>query len=304
MDAYYAASSISDDGVVEQPKPRKKTVTETPQPPPEPAKPKLYPPPLGKSKVDRNPANRMIMIAVMFIVGYVYFVLLSFLRLPHLKVFAYALPPHDKIIMGWDGLKQALAKLFAAICIALLLLWILWIIIKKFVPNFPIPFKLILLKIPPFPQLERTGIFALMSAIVRLIGGDEKGWKRVGSFFKVVASFIAINTELWLNLVGIQTTPKNKPTPNTDRSSANPPMSAEDRKRRNREEAEKQPPFESSEQRQIDDEYQQCLEENTKPVTVDMSNGERRATLASNSFARVACRTRTLQSYMRLTNLR
>jgi hypothetical protein len=244
--------------------------------------------------------NRLIYLIVLFIVGFVWFNIVSLLRLPHLRVFVYAVEPKSIIIGIWQKIRGYLLIVFGIVFMFLVMMYIIWLIIKKFVPNFPIPFRTILLKIPPFPQLERAGIFAFIGNLGKAAFGRGKFVQRLELLGRTFGMFIARNTQMIMDALGIGYLTKLPAGAKGRYADGNPNTgpSREDQLARNRKRA-RDNPFEPSDARKSDDEYQQCIEENTAPVTEEMSRTEKLVTNQKNSLARIICKTRSLQTWSR-----
>lgn len=233
-----------------------------------------------------NGFNRVIYIIVLFIVGFVWFNIVSLLRFPHLRVFVYALEPKGLILRLWSYVRAGLTFVFGIVMMFLIMMYFIWLLIKKFVPNFPIPFKKILLKIPPFPQLERAGIFAFIGNLFKAIFSRSKLPKRLKLVGKTFADFIRQNTGMILAALGIKS---------DFIMDQLPPQ----RKIREPREKKKKKKYDDSAERKIDDEYQQCLEENTVPITEEMSKTEKETAGFKNTISRTVCQTKKVQSYSR-----
>lgn len=231
---------------------------------------------------------------VLFVVAFVYFVIVSQFRLPHLRVFVYALKPQAFWTAIWSVAKSYILIIFGAVCTFCVIMYFIWLIIKKFVPNFPIPFKTILLKIPPLPQLERAGIFALIHGIFSAIFGRGNLMKRLTKVGATFANFIVRNTGMLMSAARGATSKVNFYP-----SKVNVASDREERKRRNKKRRPETGGFNSS-PREVDDEYQQCIEENTIPATPDMTPKEVQQINNKNSRSAVTCKMRTLQTQMRL----
>lgn len=245
--------------------------------------------------------SQIIYYFVLFIVGFVWFTLISFLRLPHMRVGVYAIEPKGAVMGVWRKVQGALLIAFVVIMCIMFFFYGLWIIIKKFVPNFPIPFRKILLKIPPFPQFERAGIFAFIHSIIQAIGGKGKFWTRMERLGKAFGLFIARNTEMMMRAMGMGYLMKSGNNMAASGKYADGdtrlPLSREQRLARNN--RRRDSPFEAGAYRKADDELQQCLEENLVPITKDMSNVERQIVAQRNNMSRIVCKARTLQTWSR-----
>ena len=219
-----------------------------------------------------------------------------FIILPHLKVGVYALKPYGLWDFLWKVIIKILFKIFSYIIMALHCLWIIWLIIKKYVPNFPIPLKNMLLKIAPFPQLERSGIFYLFGACWGAILSTSPIKDRLTRVGYALADFFTRNMDLAFSTIGLHDTVEKIQYATRDKSGAPQPDPYRNP------EPPIPPSFTDYENREIDDMYQQCIEENTVIPTEGASKLELKQLEAKNKITQTLCNTKRLQSMMHLSN--
>lgn len=232
---------------------------------------------------------------VLFVVGFIWLNVVSLLRFPHLRVFVYALEPRTLYMRVWSQVRAIAIHVLGYILMFVLIMYVIWYITKKFIPNFPLPFKKIILSIPPLPQLDKSGIFRLINRIHMAVLGRGKISKRLKMVGVGIGEFIATGSVRLLQVLGISKLAHKS----TYMSQPYEMMKGKEDLRRKNEARRKQKPFESAEDRTMDDEYQQCLEENTLQITEDMNKNERQIVSGRNSMTQVMCKVRKLQSYAR-----
>jgi hypothetical protein len=228
-------------------------------------------------------------------VFFVWFNVISLLRFPHLRVFVYALEPKGLWLGMWNRVRYYSLIAILILSVVLLMFYGLWVLIKTFMPNFPIPLRSIFLAIPPFKQLEKSGMFAFIGGLLKALFGRTKFITKMGRVGKVFADFIARNTDVVLGVLGIK---KAFTGDAYAEGEAYLPQSEEERKRRNAE-RQRENVFDKSDDRKMDDELMQCIEENTAHVTEDMSKFERSMVEQRNSVNRILCKARRIQAMTR-----
>lgn len=226
------------------------------------------------------------------IVLFVYFIILCQIRLPHLKVFVYALEPHSAFVGGWLRVVVILWIIFAVLMCFIVWMWILWKIINKFVPKKILFFKVRsrILAIPPFPQMERAGLFALCDGLYDAIVARTSFGHRLQMFGSTFANFIRTNTYMVMALIGgddLQDLTSGHVWNVAEPEDTEPEVVRDES------------PFTGSNYSQVDEEYQQCLEENIVPVSPDMSSDERTEASTKNRQAKVTCQLQGISIAMR-----
>jgi hypothetical protein len=237
-------------------------------------------------------------------VGFVYFMIVRFVRLPHLKVFIYALPPHGLWVGLYNFLKGILIKLFGWVMMFFIVLTaIYWVISKiKFKP-----IRKLLQKIPPFPTLKKFGIFDFIGGLFKVIFSTMPFHKRIIETGKVFGRYIERNTTEFMNLVGLQqklrnikTSIRNRTKSLTQFGSAQTTTEQKSREEMLQRNATlpRSPLFQNHQARKIDDEYKQCLEENMISPAPSLSTVEIQAINSRNVVNRIVCKARYLDSYL------
>lgn len=254
---------------------------------------------------DKMDLKRAVWWMILFMVGFTYFMLVRFVRLPHLKVFIYALPPHGLWVGLYNALKGIMIKLFGWVIMFFIMCTAIYWVIGK------IPFKplrKLLRKIPPLPILKRFGIFDFIFGMWDVIFSTMPFKHRILQAGKVYGQYIATNTTEFMNLlklkqkfeaikgnmrnqaksfvpfgVDVNPTPTEKSRQEVMQRNANMPQS---------------PLFRNSEIRKIDDEYRQCMEENTISPALDASTLELQGINSRNMISRIVCKSKYLNSYI------
>ena len=186
----------------------------------------------------------------------------------------------------WYIFFGLLACLFCILVTIKLGFYNLWKLIKRFAPNFPIPFKRILLRIPPFPQLEAARIFALFDGVFGTMYGRGPLSKRFVGLFNIIGDFVQHNMTTIAHKVekkiGKHNFDNSKPEKDDKGDSA----------------------FSESEQRMINEQMQQCLHENLIPITKDMSASDNQTAQIQNNLVSVKCQMNQFKSYTNLLSFR
>lgn len=108
--------------------------------------------------------NFCVAIVILIIFSYIY-ALIMFLS-PYKPVLGN-LPPRHITSRIWTVLSHIRTSIFWIIVITITCLWIFWLFLKAISPAI-LGFGDLIVKVtPPFPQLEKAGIFALWSGIVK-----------------------------------------------------------------------------------------------------------------------------------------
>lgn len=218
----------------------------------------------------------------------------------HLKVGVFSLQPSGIWLRIWYYFNLVLTVIFIWIVATIFVLWIIWHIIKKYVPNRPIPLRSIFLKIPPFPQLTAARIFSLYDAGWNIFLGKSSFGDRLINYGKEIGQFIAVNTDLALDVIGVKKGVEKIKQLSREEASIQPESEA----KRGGSVRPPPPPYEKSDEHTIDDQYQQCLEENVIPITEDMEDKDKRAAEVKNTATATTCKIKTFQAYAKLLEFR
>lgn len=214
---------------------------------------------------------------ILFIVVYLLVMIGRWFVLPHLKVFPN-IPPQFLWTTGVKVVLYAMNAIFHYILMALLIIYILWIIIKRFFPNFPIPLRMIFLRLPPFRPLERAGVLPLIDRIVKTILSTAPLPDRLISAGTAFATFVAKSVAFVFKTVGI-----NPPADRYVGESDPKPVS--------------ESPFNADEEREIRESYLQCVEESTISTTPDMTPSQRQQADVKNTTNTTLCKVKMLSTY-------
>jgi hypothetical protein len=222
----------------------------------------------------------------------------------HIEVFLKGLPPTQV----WHPIMRltfsVINSLFHWILIFLVIMYILYVIIRTFVPKIillgfiPIPLRAILLAITPLYELRVAGIFPLFDAIIGAIFSRASIGARLISVIRAIARFLAGPFYL-LRGQGHKVV-INGPNFDPDAPLLPPPEKGDQFHDDNEGEAKYDPSLSPNENRYIQKDYQQCISENYSTPTEDMSPEEKSLVTAKNSGMKVLCDVKRLQSYGKL----
>lgn len=244
--------------------------------------------------------RKIIWYLIMFTVGFVYFMIVRFVRLPHLKVFIYALPPHGLFVTIYNFIKGLLLKLFSYVFMFFIVLTLVYYVISLIPP----PFKQLFQKIPPLPILKRFGIFDFIWGLLKAIFTVWPLKEKPLAFGKVFGAYIAKNTTEFMQLLGVQNKLmmiKGRIQAQTDAlksSITNKPDPSRQEKLQRNANLPESPMFEASVYRKIDDEYKQCIEENLVSAPADASKMEIRGIDSRNAVTRIMCKSKYLNAHL------
>lgn len=233
---------------------------------------------------------------ILFIVAYIFFMVARHIVLPHLNIFPY-IPPQILWVTLYNLITYIFTMVFHWILIALIIIYIIWIIIKRFIPNFPIPLKKIFLSLPPFKPLEKAGVLPLIDDVKKIITGGGGLGTRILRAFNAIGKFLSSAATFLVKSVvskGKSSTSEYSHS-NTYR---NQPNSTSEKNEGS------QGFFNTGEEKQIEDEYQRCIEENTVPIYPDISKTEKLPLMVKNGQASIECRLKMLDAFRRLTSYR
>lgn len=235
---------------------------------------------------------------VLFITIYLLWFFLRWLVLPHLKIFPY-IPPQSVLVPAYNTVAYVATMIFHYILAFLIFIYILWFLINKFVPKKILFFKVRsrILAIEPFPSLTKAGILPFMDEIrkilISLLPLKERFrrlWSATRTFFNTSIKHVleSIRYDVVLNA------PKM-----FKGSDGGADAFADD----DDDDADEPPSVDQPLQdRETDELYQQCLEENTTPVPADASFADRLFIATQNSGVRTSCAIRRLQTYSNMLN--
>ncbi len=224
---------------------------------------------------------KIILLIIDFIIYFIIFTILRFLILPETQIGVYQFRPKWLFVGVYRFLLGLGLVSFTIFMLLFLVFYVLWLIIKKFIPNFPIPFKMILLALPPFRQLEQTGVFDLISNIIKAIVSKEK-LKKLGQAFEKFIKKNGSNVINMIKTVAPLTENKSKQEDNSKSSSTTTSANKESSA------------FTSDQERFIEEQYRQCVEEGKQ---FPKSDSEITSKNNENQMKEMECKMKRMQSY-------
>lgn len=225
--------------------------------------------------------------AIAFIIFMICFWFTRWLIFPNLEVGVYGLEPNKPFVAVWNAITSFMGQFMIIIVTVLVVLWGIYLFLK-YVLFFPI--GMIVLKIPPFPQLKQSGIFDLFSDLFNIITSSGSFAEFINGFFRAIGNFIVRNVDLLLSLLGLGDV-VDKVELYAQTGSANPPKPPV----RNPAPATAPATFDRSEDHLLDDIYQQCMEEQTLEIHGDMTDKEKRNAELQNMKTRTFCKAKLLR---------
>ena len=213
----------------------------------------------------------------------------------HLEVFLKGLPPTQL----WHPIMRLvfsiINSMFHWILLFLVIMYIIYLLIKMYVPNiWPIlPLKNILLAITPLYELRRAGVFGLFDAVVGIIFSTSSIPDRFRRLGRAFGRFLAGPAFLLRdNAKQVVVGKDMNSSENAKREQAEDQFT---------DDTEGEPTYESSsspaENRYIQKEYQQCISESYITPTEDMSNEEKAIVTVRNNTSKIICDVKKIQSY-------
>lgn len=235
----------------------------------------------------------IVIIAIVIFVGQV-------IVFNHVEVFMKGLPPTQVTHTIMRVFFSIIKSLFHYILIFLIIMYIIYLIVKAFVPNFPIPFKTIILSITPLYELRKAGVFGLFDAIIGIFSSGASPLNKVIAVVKAFGRFLAAPYYLLqgsargkaVEIGGGPPQPQPKPEP------------AQEGQFNTEDQTEGEPTYDESislnENKFIQKEHQQCLSENYITERDDMSALEKASVGTKNATTKIICDVKKLQSYSTL----
>ena len=228
--------------------------------------------------------------AVVYIVGFVSFLFGRWLVLPSVKIFIPGLG-NDALTQSYDAALTVNLTMLGIVLAVLVVLYIIYQILRRI-----FPFNFFIGKITPFKELRRSGIFGLFDSLIGAFFSRGSFATRVTRVLRGIGNFVRGNFEMVgettreiLTAAGVPDPNKRSPKPRyTD-----PPPPPEN-------EPTEKSPFSEDEQKQTNEEFQQCLEENTVVVTQDMTDSDKKQADVQNTFVQVKCKVKAFQSAMNI----
>jgi len=221
--------------------------------------------------------------------------------LPNIRVGLPALPPGAFWNTIYTAILEVCKAVFHYILIALIIIWIIYWIIKKFVPNFPIPFKTILLALTPFHELRVAGIFSLFDRIYAAIFSFIPIPNRILSVFSALGNFLASS-------IGAFSAQIRRKAGGNKSSAAPPKANEEEGDITGENDTSDEPTDDNSltlnENKYIDKEFQQCVAENYIDPGVDASTTDKLKARIQNSQSRTICNLKKLEAQSNLAAIK
>lgn len=187
--------------------------------------------------------------------------------------------------------------IFHWIILFLIIVYITWLIIRR-LPNFPIPLKRMLLRMPPWRPLERAGVLPFMDDIRKIIFSTASFERRIeisatafGKFFDKSFTYLA---SFMKSKVDKAPEPDNLVLSNNTGELDVKSVRKGVRQGTN---------YEQDEVDYIQDEYLHCIEEGAVPVYDNMGMDTAKAVTQNNTNA-ILCKIQSFTTYSNVINNR
>lgn len=228
---------------------------------------------------------------IVFIVGFVCFLFIRLLVLPCLKIFIPGLG-NEALTKAYDSAIEASFTVLGHIAAALLVLYLIYQVLRRI-----FPINLFINKIPPFRELRRSGLFGLLDALLGAFFSRGTFATRVKRFSKALGNFILSNmtmmgetTKEILHDLGVPEPKVHITLPSSKQPPAPPPQDS----------VQDNPAFSEEDTNNANEQYQQCLEENTTVITADMTDNEKRQASIANATLSIQCKIKAMQSLLNI----
>ena len=243
--------------------------------------------------------NGIISFIINFIVLYILFQVCRWFILPHLKIGVYALPPQVVWRTLWAGLTVVLNAVFHWVLAILFCIYVIWMIIKRYVPEMIlfIPLRAMLLAIPPFPPLEQAGILPLIDDIVNIIFSGDSFMNRIRRFFIAIYNFFRNAGRYVIELLGGSV--GYKPPERIE-----PPPPPTNEIKADQEEVPDDPETLSTQDKStIRAAYLACLEKNVAPIPANMATFDKIKLMLNNQGVTAQCQLDSFNAYSKVISL-
>ena len=242
---------------------------------------------------------------VAFIALYLVFQIGRWFILPHMKVgvFSFSKGIDGVVIRSIYGVLLYIANaIFHWILAVLFCIYVVWIIIKKFVPEMIIfiPIRMMLLALPPFRPLEDAGILPLIDDIVNILTSGGTIMDKLRAVFNALYNFLQRASGYVASIFNIfkfnvpevkktpeepleQTAPVNNPEPIEESSSSQ---------------------MSPTETLTIQNAYNTCIENNTLQIPDTLSAMEIAANILHNSQVPTQCQFQSFDASQKLLSLK
>jgi len=242
---------------------------------------------------------------------YVLWMTLRWLVLPHLKIFPY-IPPEALWAGLYNGVAAGATALFWIVLTAIVCLWIVWRLVKMFVPDniLGIPLGSAITGSTPFREFEQAGFFRffdeLLSVLLRFMPFKDtlKGiWRACQNFYRNSLSFVFSKLRREYDVADMIEGRFGRPG-GGGRKTVNfydkaPGQGADDDPDGAGGTADEQ-----DMRREVEDMYLQCVDENRLAADADASTGDRLRVAIRNSTVRAMCGAKKMKSYATLMSYR
>lgn len=221
----------------------------------------------------------IINLMIAFLVAYIMFMLMRWFVLPNIRIFPYIYPQFLWVSL-YNLLVNACTQIFAYIIMFILIMYVIWLIVRLFVPNFPIPMKSIILRLPPLYQMQKAGIFGLIDSVRKILVSNDTLVRRFARAGQGISTFLIKGSGFLkgsLAEIGV-------PVPSTTTEKPKPFL--DDRKS----------VFSKEQEAKANDEITQCIEENSVPIYPEMTSFEKAKFTFTNSNAGIICKAKSLSS--------
>jgi|APGre2960657444_1045066.scaffolds.fasta_scaffold12917_4 hypothetical protein len=255
--------------------------------------------------------RRIIELIVLLITIYLLWMTLRWLVLPHLKIFPY-IPPEALWAGLYNGIAAGATAAFWMVLTAIICLWIVWRLVKMFIPDniLGIPLGSAITGSTPFREFEQAGIFRLfdeiLDVIMRFMPFKEtiKGlWAACQNFYRTSLSFVFSKLrreyDVTAAVQGRFGAPGSGGAPTINfsgKTAYDGPDSDPDVIRGDADEQDMH--------RDVDDVYLQCVDENRIATDADASAGDRLRIAVRNSTVRAMCGAKKMKTYATLMSYR
>ena len=250
---------------------------------------------------------------VLFVTAYLLFQIGRWTILPHLKVGVFSFPGADGMIFKtiMYMFLSIMTMIFHWIIAILFAIYVLWKIIKTYVPEliFIFPVRSILLAMPPFPPLEAAGILPLYDNIVNtLLSGDSILVKLRNIVFALIG-FLRSSMNYILSFIGIggkKTIVVPVPPPpivSDSKIEADKQSNKQSQDTYLQSKATSDSKITPAQKQEIHSSYLRCIEENVPPLPPDASAIETAYYTLKSSTTTVQCQANAFNAYSDILSL-
>ena len=238
----------------------------------------------------------IVIISILIVVGQAF-------TFNHIEVFLKGLPPTQVTHAIMRIVFSIIKSLFHYFLRFVIIMYIIYKILKVlYFLDFPIPFRTILLSTTPLYELQVSGIFDLIDAILGIFGSGDTLLNKFIKLARALGRFLAAPYYLFQGSVTNKAIEVGGGPPQLQP----PPKPAEKGEFNTEDNTEGEALYDESippnENRYIQKEYQQCLSENYITKTDNMDNTEKAPVDVKNNSNKILCDIKKLQSYSTLVS--